>query len=310
MDPIVTLPASVFVPYTEGIFRLPEEIYHSPVKAPAISRGLVVELLRNSPAHAKAMIDGLTKKTVTKAMSSGTLVDKALLEPERFQEGLSHWVKPEGMKLNTKEGLAWKKDHPGPGEPGGLPQVPMDTDSAAEAGINDIKEMVESVMRHTTARAIVEQSTKQESAFCFDGDTGLLRKCRSDARMVDDDSRLVIADLKGTFPGGSVPSAWSVQCARMGYHIQDAFYSDIYRDLTGEKVWFLFIVVERKPPYAVQVFQIDNDGRHHAREKYKRALEDFRKCKETGIWPANNGRIHIIRLPRWELSPADPIVTE
>jgi hypothetical protein len=120
----------------------------------------------------------------------------------------------------------------------------------------------------------------------------------------------VLSDLKTTFPGGTSAAVFSTHAARMGYHIQDPYYSDIYEDLLGEKPFFLFFVVERKPPYSVRVFQIHEEGRKAGRDEYKRALDKFAECKATGIWPAHPEEIEEIRLPRWALSPPDPIVVE
>jgi exodeoxyribonuclease VIII len=286
-----------FTANTEGIFQgLPDEVYHNHRLAPEVNRGMVVTMLSTSPAHVRAMIDGLAVKETTPAMIVGSLVDKALLEPDRFKEGVSHWIIPEGLDLRTREGKAWRMDHPE-----SIPEIPARTQSATIVSAQDIENMIASVMRHKVARRIIEQSIKQESAFARDKDTGLLRKCRPDAKLTDNGGRLVLADLKTTFIGGAFAETWSRHCARMSYHIQDAWYSDIYNDLTGEAPFFIFLVVERKPPYAVRVFKINNEGRQCAREKYKRALERFAHCKETGEWPAYPEEIELIQLPRWEL---------
>ena len=298
--PLITLPQSEFVAGTEGLYSIPDTIYHDPDKAPGISRTLVVEFLTLSAAHAQSLLDGSWAKKVTNAMSGGSLFDRALLEPDKFKEGVSHWVIPEGLRLTTKDGIAWKKDHPN------LPCIPAVTDAMDKASAEDINGMIESVMRHSKARAVVEAGVKQESGFCFDPDTGLLRKVRPDARLLDKHSRLVLADVKSTFRGGATIGAWRKHCARMSYHIQDSFYSDAYRDLTGEMPFFVFIVVERKPPYAVRMFQLDPVGKEHARSKYKRALENFRSCQEKGVWPAFDEEIQTVSLPSWELQSPEP----
>ena len=290
-----------FIGGKEGVFAgVPDFIYHNHKLAPEVSRGLVVEMLRTSPAHVKALIDGaLSPKKVTKPMEIGSLFDKALLEPDLFKDGHSHWVRPEAItNLNSKEGRGWKKDHPGD-----LPVLKFQ-----EAA--DIQGMIESVMRHKLARRIIEESSKQESAFCKDPDTGLLRKCRTDARLIENSGRMLIADLKSTFFGCAAPEVWSNHCAKMNYHIQDQFYSGIHRDLAGEDPFFVFLVVERRPPYAVRIFEIHEEGRARAREKCSRALEKFSECKAKGEWPSYPETIERIRLPFWELHPSDPISHE
>lgn len=303
MSQPITLPADKFAPGLEGLFDLDAEFYHDHGRAPGVSRTVLVELLDYSPLHARSLVDGSYKKKATAAMSGGSLVDMALLEPDKFKEGVSHWVVPAGMKLSTKEGIAWKKDHPNE-EEGGLPRMKAETDAADEVSVVDMKAIIASVMAYKEARYIIERARKQESAFCFDPDTGLMRKVRPDARVADN-RELVLADLKVTFRGGVTDEAWADQCARQMYHIQDSFYSDTYRDLLGEKPFFLFIAVERKPPYACRVFQLDPKAKEDARDRYRRALEHFKRCQDTGVWPAYKG-IKVISLPGWALRSQMP----
>jgi exodeoxyribonuclease VIII len=291
----MTITHTEFKPNTEGIFNITSSLYHNHKEAPEISRSLVVEIATRTPAHVRAMLDGAAKREPTKAMISGTLTDMALLEPDKFGEGISHWIRPEGLDLRTKEGKSWMADHPG------LPAIYLETDSPNEASVMDIRGMIESVMKHGLARRIVEGFTKQESAFCFHPDTGLLRKCRPDTRGSDNSGRLTIADMKTTFYGGTADGVFSKHCASMAYHVQHAFYSDIYRDLLGEDPFFIFFVVERKPPYAVRMFQIHDEGVMAGREQYKRGLESYARCKASGEWPAYPEIIETIKLPKWAL---------
>lgn len=300
MADILTLPAEQFEPGVEGTFAIPSAIYNDPIRAPGIRRGIVVELLQMSPAHAHSIITGSFKPKVTKAMTGGTMVDMALLEPDLFREGLSHWVIPPGMKLSTKDGIAWKKDHPN------LPYIPASSQASDVVSVENIHGMITSLMSSPKVRRIVESSVKQESAFSIDPATGLLRKVRPDARLVDNSSRLVITDLKSIFRGGTTTAAWRNHCARMAYHIQDAYYSKVYKDLTGEMPFFIFVAVERKPPYAFRLFQINSEGKEVGRKRCEYAMDTFRKCMDTGIWPSFNDEIETISLPKWEIAAPEP----
>lgn len=299
----ITLPA--YTPGEEGIFAgLPASDYHSPIKSPGISRSLIVELLQMTAAHVHSVIDGLHVKVETAAMTGGSVFDIMLLEPDKFGDGVSHWTVPAGMNLTTVEGRAWKKDHPKEG-PNGLPYIWAESNASDKASLKDMHGMIESLMAHPKIRRIIETSSKQESAFCRDPDTGLMRKVRPDARCFDNSDRIILADLKSTFRGGAAVSAWQQHCARMAYHIQDSFYSDVYTDLM-DPPFFVFMVVERKPPYACRIFQLDPAGKKFARDKYKRAMEQFRKCQESGVWPGYDEDIVTVSLPAWELRAPEP----
>lgn len=293
-----TLPADRFSNGTEGLFNIPAATYHA---AHGVSRSVLVKLMEYTPAHAKV------KTKVTRAMDIGTLADHAVLEPDLFVEGTSYWLRPEGLNLNSKLGRGWKAEHPGPKD-GGLPYLELDNDSSTDASLTDIRNMREAVMRHPIARAIIEISVKQESAFCLCPHTGLMRRCRPDCRAIDARGRVTLADLKSTGVGGLEDGAWSVQCARMFYHVQDVFYSDIYHDLVGERPFFVFIVVERKPPYEVRLFQVDQAGKNRGRERVTAAMERYKNCTDTGDWWGYPKVINVIQLPRFEMNPSQPII--
>lgn len=295
-----------FKPNTEGIFpSVSSELYHDHKATPEVSRGIVVQMIAQTPQHVRAMIDGLLKKEPTDSMISGQMIDMALLEPDKFKEGVTHYIKPAGMNLATKEGIQWKKDHPLP-----IPRIPAETDDPAKASLTDIKAMIESVMRHKVARKIVERGIKQESAFAFDKETGLLRKCRSDSRLTENTGRMVIGDLKSTEPGGTTEDKFARKIVQHGLFVQNPFYSGIYKDLcNGEEPFFLFFVVERKPPYTVRVFQLDAIGMEIGRNEIRRSLDTFAKCKAENKWPdwQDEDGIKIISLPRWKIIQADNV---
>lgn len=281
---------------TQGVFRIPPEIYHNHKIAQEVNRGLLVKMATETPAHVKAAIECSYTKKPTKQMIGGTLIDMALLEPDRFKEGLSHWISPEGLDLRTKDGIAWKKDHPD------LPVIPAKSHNPNEASAEDINGMIASVMEHSLGRQIVDRSSKQESAFAIDPNTGILCKCRPDTRLEDDKQRLTLADLKSTFPGGASKEAFKKHCAAMGYYLQDTLYSNIYETITGERPFFIFVVVERKPPYAVQVFQITQPGKKAGKEQIARALERYAECKASNKWPCYPEVIVPIDLPQWKIA--------
>lgn len=294
-----------FKPNTEGIFDIPSQQYHDHKATPEVSRGIVVKMISQTPEHVRAMIDGKIKKEPTDAMISGTMIDMALLEPDKFIEGVTHYIKPAGLNLTTVEGRAWKKDHPLE-----IPRIPMETDKPDTASVADIKAMIESVMRHKVARKLVERGRKQESAFAFDKETGLLRKIRMDSRLQENTGRLVIGDLKSTEQGGTTEEKFAKKIVNHGLFIQNPFYSDVLKDLSnGEMPFFLFFVVERKPPYTVRVFQLDSVGIEIGRNEIRKSLTTFAKCKAEDKWPdwQDEDGIKIISLPRWKIIQADTI---
>lgn len=295
-----------FTAWKEGMFDIPMSLYHNHKEAPEINRGILMELISKTPQHANSMVVGSsTKKKASASMISGQMVDMALLEPDQFKDGVSHYVRPEGMKLTTKDGIQWKKDHPLD-----IPLIYAASDKQDEASLEDINAMIASVMKHKVAKKIVERSVKQESAFSYDKETGLMRKCRPDAKLSENSGRLCIGDLKSTEPGGTTEDKFSKKIVQFGYFIQCPYTMDIYKDLSnGEQPFFLFFVVERKPPYTVRVFQLDAIGMEIGRNEIRRSLDTFAKCKAENKWPdwQDEDGIKIISLPRWKIIQSDNI---
>jgi hypothetical protein len=277
-----------FVPLTEGIFAAPDDVYRA---APEVSQSML-KLLRRSPAHLQASLTEPPKPS-TEAQILGNITDYALLEPFKFKD--SYHVRPEGMKFTTTEGKAWKAAH------SDRPIIYPEDELA-------IKSMIESVLSHKIAGRIIEQGFSQPAVFCHERITGVLRKGRLDKLLLDTAKRPVIADLK-TCENGS-PRMFANAVAKFWYHCQGAYYSDILRDLIGESPFFPFISIEKTPPYACTVYQLDSDSMDAGRKQYQADLELFARCRDSGIWPSYSNEIETIRLPKWALDPQSPIIPD
>lgn len=67
------------------------------------------------------------------------------------------------------------------------------------------------------------------------------------------------------------------------YHMQAAFYMDVYEQAIGGRVArFLIIAVEKEPPYLNKVFWIDYDSDilKYGRAEYKRLIEIYKKYSQ------------------------------
>ena len=91
--------------------------------------------------------------------------------------------------------------------------------------------------------------------------------------------------------------------ANFKYHWQAAFYTDL---ITASGDWgpvenFLFVVVEKEPPYAVAIYECDDQLMETGRRQYREALEHFKECQEKDEWPGFDKQISSLSLPRWAL---------
>lgn len=67
----------------------------------------------------------------------------------------------------------------------------------------------------------------------------------------------------------------------------------------GEPKHFVFIAVEKRPPYAVGVYVLDEESVELGRAQYRADLERFAECVRTDNWPGYGDKIQKISVPAW-----------
>ena len=88
--------------------------------------------------------------------------------------------------------------------------------------------------------------------------------------------------------------------ANWRYDVQDPFYTDGVKIATGRNVKaFVFIAVEKKPPYAVGVYVLDSASREIGRAMYQHDLKVYAECLANDNWPGYGDKIQTINMPTW-----------
>src|SRR6266487_646262 len=235
-------------------------------------------LADGTPAHLKAWMDG-DRKIESEALSFGILAHYAILEGDKYKEKFH--VRPEGLRLTTKEGRKWEEDH------ADKPSVKF------EDGIT-LMRMVESVRRHPFACRVLEGGKPEQSLFVYD-EHETLRKCRFDTLTLGN----VLADVKTCLSASE--RYFERQISRYRYHVRAAYYLDNCRLHGLEKDHFMFIAVEKTPPYAVRCLKLNGDCVSFGRKLYQADLQVYRNCVENDEWPAYESTFAEIALPSWEM---------
>ncbi len=62
---------------------------------------------------------------------------------------------------------------------------------------------------------------------------------------------------------------------------------------------FVFVMQEKEPPYVVTVCQLSYGALELGRQRNERALNIYRRCRQTGVWPGYSDDIEEIPLPAW-----------
>jgi len=251
------------------------EEYH---KAEGISAS-DFRLLEKSPIHYE-------NKNLFKLEGSqfilGTLVHKMVLEPADLK---NEFIKEtfEGCDLNKNSKIYKDSKARFIEECEGLDIVPVDVWEQAE-------KMASNVM--AIAGGLLQEGVAEESFFVKDKMFEITRKCRPDYYRED---LGIVIDLKTTVDGSEHGFARSLYAYR--YHRQASWYLDTLDKAGINATRFIFITVESRKPYMVDVWEIDPTSIQVGRDNYNDLLIENTRYKKKGI--ANV--VKTISLPEWAM---------
>ena len=259
------------------VANMPADIYHA--HDSASSSGL--RLLLRSPDHFK---NG-EEKDQTRAMVLGSALHMACLEPDIFYD--TYRLLRSSENRMTSEYKTAKKEF---GEEFVLVKPEIER---IEGMAKSLKDLV--ILNYWLYEN--DYSHKELSGFAIDPETGLMCRHRFDAYI----GRIATAiDLKTTTDARK--PAFEKKILDFGYHIQAAFYADQYNWITGEKIEkFIFAAIETSAPYAVKVYELEQDSMEAGRKKYRQALNEYAQCKASDTWPSYDQEIETIGIPQWAL---------
>lgn len=239
---------------------------------------------RRSAAHARhEFLNPLEKPE----LDLGNAIHALLLEPASLEERYA--VRPPGIDGRTKEGKAALAEFRA--EAAG--KIILDKRDVYETlqGIRD------SFRDHALAYELVTKGGHTEvSALWRDPTLDVLCKGRMD-RITDYAGWTWILDIKST--NDASPDAFLRSVVRFGYHLQAAFYIDGLETLAPRERRFAILAVEKEPPYAIALYELDTMLLEVGRQEYRRYLGMWKRCLETGLWPAYPERIETLEAPRW-----------
>lgn len=252
---------------------------------PAISRSQLKDLQRSPLHYWSRHVDPnrISVQMDTPALRFGTAVHMAALEPDRFGDC---YVEGPMVARATK---TWKEAQ------AATPKTLLPVDE-----MRAIAAICGSIMAHPAAcRAIYDAPGHNEATFiATDKATKLDLKCRAD-RITDSG---YIIDLKTTADASASSFAKSV--ANFGYHTQAAFYMRVVEQATGTRPkGFIFVAVEKEPPFAVQVFtsseQLIAAGDRQVDALLPQLAGLLESYPADKPWPSYSQQSVILDLPAW-----------
>jgi hypothetical protein len=259
--------------------RVPEAEYRA---LPALNISRLKEL-RKSPRHYRHACD--SPAPPSPAMILGTAAHCATLEPERFSRDYALWTRRTASgRMAPRSGKEWEAfvaEHEG--------RAILTGDEAAAALV-----MSDSVRRDPVAAKYLETGDPEATMLWTLGE----RQCKGRADWLTElDGEPVVVGLKTTRDVRHF--AFASSAARLGYHLQWAWYFDGYREITGRTPRMVEIAVESDPPHAVVVYAITEDILAQGRDDYLALLERLDYCERTGEWPGPAETEIILSLPSW-----------
>ena len=227
-----------------------------------------------SPGHYKGAV-----RKETKAFSFGRAVHCAVLEPAKYD--LCGKVLPE-LNLQRKADREQKKEF--------IAALGVGEFALSIKDAEQIREIQKNV-RGAYGDLLLTGGSAEISGYFPSEDYDTLVKIRPD--YLNESIRKVV-DLK-TCTDAS-PAGFERAVKRFKYHLSAALYLDIAQGLGADVTEFVWIAVEKEPPYAVAAYRASDMTLLLGREMYKEALAKYQKCTATDLWPAYDTTIQVLDL--------------
>lgn len=250
---------------------------------PAISRSELWEM-RKTPRMFKYIKDNGTEPTP--ALLFGQAFHKLALEPDSFFD--EYAIMPD-IDRRTKEGkevyARFVQDS--------CEKIILDRDL-----FDQITGMCESLKSEPLAEKLLD-SPRENPYFWTDPLTGEKCKCRTDVTNMRY-SNPIIVDVKSTNDAST--EAFIKSAINYGYDFQAAMYCNGVEAVIGIRPIFVFIAVEKTPPYMVNILQADELFLRRGNNLFREYISLYHDCKHTGNWFGYLGKqnqINNLALPTW-----------
>ena len=273
-----------------GIYpSIPEDDYH---RWDCASNSKLKRILK-CPAHYKYAEDHPSYDD-TPTLAFGRAYHSAILTPDEFKD--KYVMRERGLNGNTKKYKEWSAEIKLAGK----------TEIAA-SDMDHLLGIQESISTNAEAKELLSGKGKNEASIVFiDPDTGIKCKMRIDrfTRHVFSEGQPAMSthvDFKGVQDASR--DKFQKDIANYGYHMQGALYLDGANILSPLSRVFVFVAFEKKPPYAIGVYYLDEDAIEQGRREYKRALQLLKYCQDNDDWPGYTTKVEHISVPHWAIDP-------
>lgn len=245
-----------------------------------------LEMFRSSPE----LFDGVRRGVFpspfadNEAIRKSTICHLAILEPERFEADVLEIPVDVLSASGSKAGGKWTA----------FRERYEDKILVKDAEMASVRAMQRSVQEHTAANVLLISAGHTEvSLKWLDGELGIERRARIDR--LTNDFVIDVKTLADVSPEGFAKAAYG-----FGYARQRAFYRDALSAIGATDLPFVFVCVQKTPPYTTAVYELDEEFVRLGAEQNWEDLKRFVTCVRSGVWRSPAwGQIIRLSPPRW-----------
>jgi len=255
----------------------------------AVNSSILKGFAGKTPAHVRYELDHGGKES-TPALDLGWLTHLAVLEPERFEAGIT--IAPKIDKRTTAGKQAWTEF-----QAANAGKASVDPDDYRK-----VLAMRAALLAHPTAGEFLRsKGTSELSLLWEDRENGLLEKARID-KVGTIGEYPIIGELKTARDASR--HAFEGAIYKYGYALSAVHYLAGLEALVPVPAGnpfrrLVFLVVETEPPHCVALYELDEATLAQAEQERQRYLRTWRLCVERGDWPSYGNGIELASYPSW-----------
>jgi exodeoxyribonuclease VIII len=246
--------------------------------------------INEAPAKYRWLKDHPEDREETSALTFGRAIHSAILTPEEFARDFC--VAPTfGGKGSKAAKKAWEENK------GNATAIKREE-------YEQIERMREALWKHPMARKLfwdwpgMPELTALWTSQIDPSLPPVLCKGRMDRVVTTPSGGKIIVDLKTALSADPLDfpkkSYWQYR-----YHVQAASYLDGYSDASGEKTEaFVFIAIEKEPPYLVAAYVADPEFLNVGRAHYLKNVKTYAECTLSGEWPGYSTELLPLTNPK------------
>ena len=246
--------------------------------------------------HAKTILHAFSEEfKQSDAMILGSAIHCAILEPERLNIDFAI-VPPSAPKKPTIAQVNAKKPSPDTVDAihwwNHFKAQTANKTILDMSDFEDVHAIKRAVMDHPDASVMLTGGEAEYSYYSTDKEFKIAKKCRPDYV-----KNGALIDLKTTQDASY--EGFARQIGNLGYHLQAAYYVDVYNESQGTNLnEFFFVAVETKAPYAVAIYRLDEAQLEAGRASYRKALAKLADFYARGGDPKEKNTLKGFGYPR------------